>query len=604
MRKKRNTKSRAIRAADGAVICLCLLGAAAFLGLFYADLNRSLRRLNEEPVGFIAFSSRAALRRFQDRIIWDRLRKESAVYNGDFIRTAERSEAAVSFPGGELIGISENSLIRIFVEAGVPRIEFGRGDISVYAGEAESFISFGGNRIRVAAGAVVSLGDGNETGEGFKFQVIEGNAALITPAGERDAAAGTALVVDAEDALPGTSRVSVFTPPPAARYLTPVNAAVPVEFNWNSRNASGNGRTRIRIARDRDFDHPLTVWEGDAPEIAGDVSETAEIPPGTWRWRVSSGDGREEILAAGGLTVVHFPPPEPLSPETEAAYYYQTEPPELRFQWRASDEALYYILEAADNPGMANPALRTEVRSRSLVSSRLAEGRWYWRVTPVFSALYRGPVPASPVVPFTISRGEPPGPVQNAGTAGAPLETAGEPPAEAGPPSGTVLAAAAETLSPRPAVVAERPPSPAENRPPPAPPPAPPPRPAPLPAASERSPENGYVIDPGTLRDSRTIVFNWNPVQGANAYRFTLFQETASGLRRPVISFEGPETSYTLEDLSLLDLGRFVWQVEALSQGADGTVQRQGIPGENRFTVDIPQPNAPRARDTGILYGR
>jgi hypothetical protein len=121
---------------------------------------------------------------------------------------------------------------------------------------------------------------------------------------------------------------------------------------------------------------------------------------------------------------------------------------------------------------------------------------------------------------------------------------------------------------------------------------------------SGREPENGYVIDAGTLGESRTVVFNWNPVEGADAYRFTLFQETAPGVRRPVISFEGPGTSYTLEDLSLLDMGRFVWQVEALGRGAGGAVQRRGILGENRFTVDIPQPDAPRVRDTGILYGR
>jgi hypothetical protein len=111
------------------------------------------------------------------------------------------------------------------------------------------------------------------------------------------------------------------------------------------------------------------------------------------------------------------------------------------------------------------------------------------------------------------------------------------------------------------------------------------------------------MIDYGTLRESRTIVFNWNPVEGADSYRFSLFQETAGG-RQSIVTFEGPGTSYTMRDLSLLDLGNFVWQVEAISRGRDGTLGRRGTPGENRFVIDIPQPNAPRALDMGVLYGR
>jgi hypothetical protein len=108
------------------------------------------------------------------------------------------------------------------------------------------------------------------------------------------------------------------------------------------------------------------------------------------------------------------------------------------------------------------------------------------------------------------------------------------------------------------------------------------------------------VIGPDILRESRTIVFSWDPVAGADAYVFTLFRETDQG-RDSILSFEGPESSYTLEDLSLLDPGRFVWQVEALSRETDG---RRGTPGENLFIVDIPQPGVPRMRDPGDLYGQ
>jgi hypothetical protein len=112
------------------------------------------------------------------------------------------------------------------------------------------------------------------------------------------------------------------------------------------------------------------------------------------------------------------------------------------------------------------------------------------------------------------------------------------------------------------------------------------------------------VISPDTLGESRTIVFTWNPVAGANAYAFTLFRETESGARQSIVSSDGPETSYILNDLSLLDMGRFVWRVEALSREAGGTVERNGTPGENRLIVNIPQPDTPQGRIPEALYGR
>jgi hypothetical protein len=651
MRKKRNTKSRAIRPADIAVIFACLLGTAACLGLFQADLNRSIHKLSENPVGSVAFKSRAALRRFQDRIIWDRLRRESPVYNGDFIRTAEGAGTTIRFSGGEQVNLSENSLIRISVEAGKPLIEFSRGNISVYAGEAESLVvSFGENRIRAAAGSAVNLNTGSG-GEGtFGLEVIEGSASLITPAEEQEAAAGTAILFDGggiagDGGLQETSRIAVFTPPPAARFLTPVNTSAPVEFTLAAGAFSEEGRpapsppgggVRIEIAGDRNFTRPLMVLEQNASGTDSAVL-TADVPAGTWWWRAypAGGDpGRAE--KKGQFTVSWTPPPRTVSPAPASVYYYQTDPPELRFQWEAPEEVLYFILEAADNPAMANPVLQEDVRSKSLVYSRLGEGQWYWRVTPVFPAFYRGTILPSPAVPFTVSRLEPSPPVRTAGT----VETAADPSETAlTTAAGSPLAVTepAELVEPPPMPVASTPqaatpttlrataaPSAAPQQPPAAPaaavetpavrtaPPAAAapttPRatatPAPLPAITGRIPANDYVISPETLQASRTIAFNWDPVAGADAYIFTLLHENALGVRRPVANVETSNPSYTLADLSLLDQGRFIWQVEAVSRGPGGTIERRGIPGENRFTVDIPQPKTPRGRDVGTLYGR
>jgi hypothetical protein len=63
------------------------------------------------------------------------------------------------------------------------------------------------------------------------------------------------------------------------------------------------------------------------------------------------------------------------------------------------------------------------------------------------------------------------------------------------------------------------------------------------------------------------------------------------------------QTRYILDDLSNLDVGDFIWLVEALSLAKDGSIEQRGIMAEYRFAVDIPIPSTPVLRDPGILYG-
>jgi hypothetical protein len=126
-----------------------------------------------------------------------------------------------------------------------------------------------------------------------------------------------------------------------------------------------------------------------------------------------------------------------------------------------------------------------------------------------------------------------------------------------------------------------------------------------LPEPAGRSPENGYLIDAARLRENRTISFNWQPVPEANGYIFSLFHEEA-GTRRLLFD-SGPteSASHTLTDLRpLLAQGDFVWKVEAISRASDGFIEQRGMPGENRFRVEVPVPGGPaRAKVPGLLYG-
>ena len=76
-------------------VVICLFGAGTSYYLFHTNFFRALSKLDEEPIATITFKYRTAQRKFLDRVVWDRLRQNSPVYNGDIIHTAELSEATV-----------------------------------------------------------------------------------------------------------------------------------------------------------------------------------------------------------------------------------------------------------------------------------------------------------------------------------------------------------------------------------------------------------------------------------------------------------------------------------------------------------------------------
>jgi len=60
-----------------------------------------------------------------------------------------------------------------------------------------------------------------------------------------------------------------------------------------------------------------------------------------------------------------------------------------------------------------------------------------------------------------------------------------------------------------------------------------------------------------------TLDFFWKPVKGANLYRIGLYQ-VRGGIQYSVATLETRNTSYKFSDLTKLDVGKFVWTLQAM----------------------------------------
>jgi hypothetical protein len=559
---------------DLPVTLICFLGAAFCFGVFRADLNRTMDRF-AEPIGTITYKRQAAQRRFSDRVLWIRLSKGAPVYQGDYVRTAELSQATMHFKDGADIDLAENTLIQLLIEDGKNIVDLSGGNLSVAVsgpGAIRVLVS-GENRVEIGAGARVNAS--MDASGVFTMLVLEGE---VTANGE-SFGAGKSF---SSEAL--AARAVPLSPRPDTYFLAAGGTAA-VRFSWSALNYSGP--TRFELALDRRFRRL------EQSLASGEESLLVNLNPGVYWWRVypeqsagglpGEGPPQSGSTTAGKIVVVPPVSPKLIYPADGQHFYPGTE---IRFSWKSGalppeiQDTGDYILELADSPAFETPLLSFNVEGSdggSLVYGYLEEQTWYWRVRQLFSGVELAAAPSRFTIASTRPAVEPSPPTT---------------------PETAITAEAASSPKNAPAASILLPETPAP----------------PLPPPSGMNPPDRFVAGPETIRLSRRMVFDWNGVEGANTYVFSVFKESAvdfTGTKGSgktgdsggaLFRAETAETSYTIEDLGLLGNGSFVWRVEALVKN-NGRIERRGSPGESRFTLDVPAPGNPRIRETGTLYG-
>jgi len=578
------------RFADVFVILFCVSGAAFSLNLFRLDLFQSIASLNKKSAGTVTVKHNNVQRRFSDRMLWSRLAVESPVYFGDLIRVAEYSAATLHINGDD-IDINENSLIRIhaFVDdEGRIVIDLGSGSLSVLGGKSGAVnggvsLKIMGNVVAPQAGTILSASAGEN---GMTVQVNEGSALITKEDGRSNVlATGENLTLDTKGVEQAVPSAVVTLPRPNARFIKNNVEPLNVRFSWNTANIDQKQRLRLEISAAPNF-YRL------AQTIEGIGSANAALGVGTWHWRLSY---QGNVLSAGRFTIVDAAVSALVSPIQDSLFRCREDLPSVRFEWQPIEEVSYYILQAGLTPDLSDVLITRQTAVASFVEPVPQVGTWYWRVKPVFSSIYEGNTAYSPTASFKIEQINEPintAPADNPVARDSSPATAVEPAAvemRISPSVTMVLPETAPERKPETVKTAGAADQPLEF----------------LPEAKNLLPAAEKRIQFEDLRKTRRIDFSWSPVKGANAYIFTLYHKGDDGKRRRVTQTEPlKKTSWTLNNLALLDRGTFIWQVEAVSINRNGKIEQRGGVVENTFIIDIPVSNAPEIEDIGVIYGK
>ena len=413
-KKKTRFKSKVKALLRDFFITLSCLGVcAASLWFFWRDLNLSSTRSDRDAIASITFKYKVAQRKFTDRVVWERLQQNSPLYNEDTIRTADMASATITFKGGEILDVHENSMVQIFQSAdGGVRLTVEGGGIDV---DTSSSKASAGLAVLMENGSTIQIEKGSRlaalTGAGGEasFQLKAGSGSIRDANNDDDGGldlrAGDAVKIQASGEIKKVP-FSVTSIPNDFVVLNLEEKAQPVHLEWAASDSAADKKIIVQTSKSRDFssiDKTFTVQNVNSVDIP--------LEEGSLFWRVF-----EEAAIGGNLSVSEpvsgrirmekVAKPVLTAPVNDSSIKYRTLLPQVLFSWEGNDFADYYRLEISSAPDFFEPEILVDLPGTSYTTSKLKEGIYFWRVTPFYSLQNTGFARSTEPGRFTIAKAE------------------------------------------------------------------------------------------------------------------------------------------------------------------------------------------------------
>ncbi len=398
MRKKTKYRSRLL---DSAVVFFCLFSAIFFALKFWQDLNAFTTRGDKKSVGTISFKQRVTQRKFDDRVVWERISQGAKLYYGDTIRTADLAQAVIQLEDGTVIDLAENTMIQLLYDkSGALQISVDGGGIHVDSSLASSDVALkldDGSIVSVDAGTTLSAV--SDSKNGIRNVEVTGGSAVVTTESGHSASLSIGESVNIEKGSEiQKNPITVLYPPKNLKLLDIGGQKIPVRFSWS---ASGLGSedggevVTLQTSFEKDFSSrvdEIFVSEGNSTELTVNKS---------LYWRIFSESTKDRPVEGkilfDSIDVIHA-----ITPASGEQFGYRNSLPKLNFRWNGNTYAEKYRFSVSATPDMNSPVLEFETTSTFVSIDSLSEGSYWWQVTPYYSLNGIGYAGASRISDFRI----------------------------------------------------------------------------------------------------------------------------------------------------------------------------------------------------------
>ena len=325
---KKKTKSK-FKLHDLIFSILCISISAFFVFLFWKDLNLFSTRNDINQIASISFKHKIAQRKFNDRVVWERLQKHAPLYNNDTIRTADLSDARITFIDGTNLELHENTMIQIsYSEKKGLKLNVGGGDVIIDASKSEQNVefNFGSGSVNLAPGSKMSAKSDSASGEA-NFQIHSGSGSVKNEDGSKqqiESGQSAKLFSDGNVKKGGITVTSISSD---VKVLNFEGETVPVHLEWNTSEELAESEIIVETSKSKDF----SVIDKSYSTVG---SSQLDLPAddGTLYWRIYAKEDKEEPVE-GKVRVEDVEPIVITSPVNGAVFKYRNQFPKINFKW-------------------------------------------------------------------------------------------------------------------------------------------------------------------------------------------------------------------------------------------------------------------------------
>lgn len=386
---------------NSCVVAGLLAICAVSLYLFFYDLNSSSIRTDKTMIATVNYKYKVAQRKFNDRVLWERVQQNSPLYDGDTLRTADLALATIYFSDGAIIELSENTMVHIALgKNGELNVSVGNGNVDIDTTSSLTSINLNtsdGKYFTVEKGSKISasldqsmqnLGISMSAGKAF---FVDANG-LITEYGS-----GDSMTVYADGSV-SRKPITVSSVSENQRILMfEKNRESFVNLEWFE-NENTAGKVIVQISKTDDFSEVE-----DSYYIT--ESNKCDVPcgDGTTYWRIYA-EGKESEASEGKFTVNFADEIVPVYPEDGSQFRYFNEKPKVAFNWKGNDFASRYKIEISRYDDFSVNYFTRELQGKSIIVTNISEGIYFWKVTPYYSINRIGWYGESKTMKFVVSK--------------------------------------------------------------------------------------------------------------------------------------------------------------------------------------------------------
>lgn len=518
------------------ITLLLLFSTFIFSFLFYRNLNSSGSFSDEKEIGTITFKINSIQRKHNAQLIWRNLEQHAPLKNKDIIKTFNSADATIILKDGTEIQVSENSLIYLDLSGTIPSIRFDHGTISLKNNSNSQYILHSND-------AKINLGKGSfqmdKQGDKDANLVVESGTATIQNGNE------TSTVGEFQTASLGKDGTKVskvkfrLTVPETDRKIFASKSAF-VNFHWDSEKEES---ATLQVSRNRDFSD--LFYSANSRSGIG-----MDVPAGQYYWRVVSEGSASPIRR---LNIYNEGPPDLISPKNGRRF--DDSDRKVSFFWSNNPLSQNYRLDVSKSPDFKDRMVSTPLSTNSYTIQKPENGLYYWRVVN-FSSDSKRPI-QSPISQFSVGNTAPIKETEEK----KPTETVKQEPEKPKEDEKKKAAEEKKKVAEEKKKVAEEKKKKAleekkkaaeEKR-----------------LAEEKKKADEIKKDNSlspnrttlTLKSKEPIVFKWKKMSPDESYVFQLFNSRTGKL---VHSAKGKNNSVSFQKYSLLEEGKFHWEVQRI----------------------------------------